>query len=609
MKKAFSLFLFLSLTCTGVLATNAYAKNDSEQITDTLMLDHKVTELGDKYIALLSLIYSEEATRVGTMGYHSKLEVRDQQSEIQKRQTMLSLKKALENINVKELSPQKKIDYYILTELVNEKLFKIDTESELSKDPLFYMAAVGSIYDILMKDFMPASDRLRDALKRLELLPAIFQEAQRNLDNPPDIKIRLAMEKANLAYNSFGAITFMLNKLSSDDYAKEQIKTASEAARKSIKDYFEFLKAMMLSKDYVDFRLGTAEYTKLMKNVYSVDIVLPKLQKTLDKELEVSTENLIFALTPIIEPAFTEEERAKRTNKKGLIEITPADYYIAAATFTKHPAYKDILEQYATNFKEATTFFADKKAFPVGALQVVIAPAPKYFESKYEDVTYLPPFPLINRQMGDVLVSLPSEKDAKEVLPKLFTYSNIKLSTMENITPGKNLMYSITASEGLLLRKLSNDLFYTNGWIKYAVNMAKETGFLSTDEDNLNLAWYNYKKAVLALADLKMQTKELNYTQTLDYVMDSGLSKEEAEADVDNLAIRPLSGVSAIVGEQEFMRLKNKYQKKFGKKFDMADFHKKVLTIGRVPLFLLDDAIAKSYEKKEVESFFNMTYF
>jgi len=75
------------------------------------------------------------------------------------------------------------------------------------------------------------------------------------------------------------------------------------------------------------------------------------------------------------------------------------------------------------------------------------------------------------------------------------------------------------------------------------------------------------------------------------------------------LALNPLHAVSYVVGAQEFSRLRDKYKKQLGKKFDMETFHTKILSIGRVPLIAMEDALEKAYAKKEVESYFSMTYF
>lgn len=607
--KRILLILAVSLAVSGVIPSAVQAKTYSGDAgTDALMMDHKVLELGDKYVAILSSMYQEEATRAGTLGYHSNLQERDVQTQVSRKQTMESLNNALDRINPKALSPYTKVDYYVLKELVNEKLFAIETENELAKNPLWYLQSVDAVYDILLKDFAPAAERQRDALKRVQALPGILESGKTNIDNPPDLFLRLAIEKAQLAYSSFNNVNFLLTKISTDEYNRDQTKKACAAAQAAIKDYHEFLKGLMLKKDYVDFRLGEENFERLFSDVYQQNMNFAKLKRNLDKELEKSRKDLIRAISPIVEPTLTEEEKAARTDKNGLINILPQDYYRAASTFTSHPKANKILDTYADVFKKATVYFAENKLFPAGALQLLIAPAPKYLSNNLTPVSYLPPFPLLKKQMGDLLITMPKEED-KDLIASRFNYGKIRFDVLEYVTPGKNLMHSIATEEGRVLRKLSNDPFFINGWVKYALNTAAETEFFSSTEDKVNLAWFNYTKALLAVAEYNMQTEVANYTQTVDYLIENGMAKEEAEANVDNLALKPMHAISFIVGEKEFDRLKAKYAKKLGKKMTLADYHAKVLSIGRVPVRVLDAAVAKEMEEKKTESFFNMTYF
>lgn len=608
--KKFCLFSAIALCSVAAFSpVTAYADAETDVQTEGMMSDQKIIDLSNKYVAMLSSIYPEEATRVGTLGYQNALNQRDMQTLVNNKRTLMSLKEALDKVEPKKLSLSKRIDYSVLNQMVNKKLFEIDVMQPASKDPLWYLDSIDAIYDVILKKYAPAPDRVRDGLKRLQALPQVLREAENNLDNPPDLRIRLAMQKANIAYTKFGNITTILSKLSQDEYTRTEVKKAAKAGQEAVKDYLDFLKTLSEGKPYVDFRMGEDNYVRLMKEVYHQNMPLNKLQKNLDKTLEDARQTLITALTPLIEPAFTDEERAIRTNKKGLIEIAPTDYYLAAATIKDAPKYKDLLDTYAKDFKEAVKFFNSNKIFPVGALQVVIAQVPPYLASKTDTVTYLPPFPLLTRQMGDVLVNVPSPKEADELMPKLFNYTAIKLSAAENINPGKNLMYSVLPEEGQVMRKVADDIFYTNGWINYSLDLALQAGYFDTDEEKLAVAWYNYKKAVLAVADVKMHTGKLNYTQTIDFIIDSGIQSAEAENLTDYIAMNPLASVGYEIGGQEFAKIKAKYQKKFGKTFDMQDYHKRVLMSGKIPMDLVDESVEQSYEKKEEISAFNMTYF
>jgi len=608
MKKLLAFTLILA--AAAFTAHGAKTTMDASPLTtDMLMGDHKIIELTDKYLALLNSIYPEEAARAGMLGYQATLDPRTRQSEAVRKETMLAFQDTLNKINSKKLSPSKEISYQVLRELVNRKVFDITIANRLAKDPHWYLEALDSVFDILIKDYKPYQERLTDALKRLQALPAVLAQAKENLDNPPDLAVRVTLERAGVAYASFSSLTALMERMAADEYTKEQIKFIGADAKKALKEYYDFLKEMMDKKPYADFRLGADNFDKLMRGVYSINIPAKKMSSMMDKEVETTRAALISALTPIIEPALSDEEKEARITKKGVIEITPADYYRADAAYKKGPKYKDILNTFLTSFDESVDFFAKNDIFAPSNLRVMIAPAPKFLQNKHQIALYMPPFPLLARQFGDLLVALPDQpKNTAAVLPQ-FTYSKIKISAVENLSGGYNLMYGGSEWFNEIILKISSNPCYINGWVKYSLNTAKEKGYLVQDEDLIHIAWLNYKTALLASAEVKMQTGELNYTQSLENLVAAGMDKDEAATALDNAAMTPGLYLTAILGEEEFARLRVKYQRKIGAKFNMADFHRKMLSTGRVPLPVMERALDKAYEKKQVDSFFNTLYF
>lgn len=601
--KKLKLLALASICCLCFFAAKAVAQEEA----DGLIRDYRVTEIANKYLALLSTVYVEEATQMGTNGYHSALEPRDEQDEIIKKQSLAALRDGLGAIKPQGLSFNKKADYYILQELLNKKYFDMEIAKELTQNPLWYLQAVDAVYDLLLQNAMADTDKLRDGLKRLQALPAVLKEGRDNLVNPPDLFVKIALEKAQVAYSSFNNLTGILNKLSLDEYNKNQVKIAANNAKKAVKEYFDFLKQMMANKEYADFRLGSDNYLYLLNNVYQMQVELPALKKTLDKELTTTTEQLSLALTPILQPLLSEEEKVARTNAKGIIEIKPSDFYTATAKYNEHPALEGLLNAYATAFKAASVYFVDNKVLPAAAQNIVIAPAPKYLAEKLEPAAYIPPAPLLSKQISAILVNRPDKKDAATILPKLFTFTDIKISVLQDMIPGKDFMYTLGNKDSATMPKLSKNIFYINGWAKYSVNLAASENYLTSDEEKIMLAWYNYKQALLAVADYKMQTKELNYTETIEALTAAGLKQDEAEAYADTLALQPTAAVAYVLGGQKFDKLKQKYQRKLGKKFDLQVYHSKLLGLGKIPLNLLDEGLERAYAVKDDDHFINFS--
>ena len=600
--------IFLAFSLIGVLITGAFAQLNYEETT-ALMADHKIMELGDKYLALLSNMYPEEATRLGTGVYHDQLLQRDKQNQTTRIKSLEALQKTLKQINPKKLSVNKRMQYYTLLGQVNKKIFEEKTLDQFSKDPLWYLQSLVSVYDIVEKNFTKKEDRVRDAIKRLEAFPQILQQGQENINNAPDLKMRLAAQKAQIAYASFGELSAKLEKLASSEQAKEKIKRASENSKKALKSYYDFLKETLEKQDYTDFRLGQENYLALLRDVYFVDGTIAKHTKNIETEIQHAREVLTTMLAPYMEDILNEEEKAQRTDSLGNIIILPSDYYLVKnAKFASAPQKEYIADAYVSNYEQAVKFFTEKELVAMPVLALALENNPQFLRQEYVMSDYLAPYPFAERKNSDLLLSVPLAK-GKNVGPQLFTYSDIKIDTVQQLLPGISLSYNATNDSQQVLINVSDDMFYINGWKQYALQFAQEQGYFEEEADKLNIAWLNYKRALYAYADIKMQTKELNYTQTLDMLINAGIRDEEATAKVDYLAVNPLEALSYIVGAKEFEKLNLKYKKKLKDNFSQLQFNNNILSLGRVPLKVLGEGIDQAYKVKPVESFFSTTYF
>ena len=599
---------FLALTLLIGLVTGGFAQVITEE-TKVLMADHKIMELGDKYLALLANLYPEEATRLGTGIYHDKLLQRDKQSQITRNKSIEALQRTLVNIDPDTLSVRRRMQYYTLLEQVNKKVFEEKIINQLTQDPLWYLESLDSVYDILEKKYTNNEDRLRDIIKRLEVLPQILQQGQDNLQNAPDLRMRLAAQKAQIAYSYFSEISDPLSEMAKAEQTKEKVRTVCAAAKESLKKYADFLKTTLEKKEYTDFRLGEEEYKKLLADVYFIDSSLAKHQKIVEAEIQATKQVLTDLLTPYLLDILSDDEKAQRTDELGNMTVLPYDYYLVRnAKFAQAPKVRELANVYIQNYQQAAQYFADREVFEVPQLPLSIKNNPQYLRQEYTPSSYLAPYPFASKKNSDLFLNVPSEND-KDIMSKIFTYSDIKIDVAQKLLPGIALSYNATMDEQQVITNISNDMFYLNGWSHYALNFAKEQGYFEDEADILNIAWINYKRALYALADIKMQTKELNYTQTLDMLISAGINDEEAGAQVDFLAINPAHALSYIIGAKEFERLNTRYQKKLKDKFNAMEFYKKILSLGRVPLNILAEGLEQSYREKPIESFFNTTYF
>ena len=135
---------------------------------------------------------------------------------------------------------------------------------------------------------------------------------------------------------------------------------------------------------------------------------------------------------------------------------------------------------------------------------------------------------------------------------------------------------------------------FIEGWGLYSERLADEMGVYPSD---LERAWYlaHLSDAAIGMAiDPAINTGRWTRQQAVDtMVMASGRPRWEAE----NYATRHLSTpgqiVTYAVGYREIMRLREEARRRLGDRFDIREFHARVLEDGEITLPMLTQKIER----------------
>ena len=77
-----------------------------------------------------------------------------------------------------------------------------------------------------------------------------------------------------------------------------------------------------------------------------------------------------------------------------------------------------------------------------------------------------------------------------------------------------------------------------------------------------------------------------------------GLTDEQAEALIKKITMQPGEAVSYSIGLNALEQAHQKFSKKYGKKFNEADFNAKLFQIGNVPPYLLEQELTRLYKQE-----------
>lgn len=142
---------------------------------------------------------------------------------------------------------------------------------------------------------------------------------------------------------------------------------------------------------------------------------------------------------------------------------------------------------------------------------------------------------------------------------------------------------------------------YNEGWALYTESLGKELGLYQDPYQYFGRLGYEMHRALRLVLDAGLHTKGWTREQAIQYSKDHEARSEQVIiSEVERYIARPGQALSYKTGQLKISALRAKAEQELGSKFNIAAFHDQVLSLGCVPLELLEDHINSwiSAEKK-----------
>jgi len=160
--------------------------------------------------------------------------------------------------------------------------------------------------------------------------------------------------------------------------------------------------------------------------------------------------------------------------------------------------------------------------------------------------------------------------------------------------PGHHLQIAIMQElEGLPdLRKYEGSTAFIEGWALYAEKLAGETGFYYDDFSEYGRLNFEIWRAVRLVVDTGIHFYKWSRDEAIKYCMEnSGEESHEIEVEVDRYIAMPGQALAYKIGELKILEIREKAKKALGPKFDIREFHDRLLEHGALPLNILEDVM------------------
>jgi uncharacterized protein (DUF885 family) len=169
---------------------------------------------------------------------------------------------------------------------------------------------------------------------------------------------------------------------------------------------------------------------------------------------------------------------------------------------------------------------------------------------------------------------------------------NIPALTLHECEPGHATQMAISA-EQQALPAFRRNLYFSGmgeGWGLYSEWLGNELGIYRTPYEKFGQLSYEMWRAARLVIDTGIHRYGWSRQQAIDYLAShTALSSHEVETEVDRYISWPGQALAYKLGELTIRRLRSEAESTLGPKFDERRFHDAILSLGSVPLTVLED--------------------
>ena len=181
------------------------------------------------------------------------------------------------------------------------------------------------------------------------------------------------------------------------------------------------------------------------------------------------------------------------------------------------------------------------------------------------------------------------------------TLYTIPALTVHEAVPGHHLQSALNNELGDSIPQFRRNLYlsaYGEGWGLYSEFLADEMGIYTTPYEQFGKFTYEMWRACRLVIDTGIHAKGWSREEAIDYMSsNTALSLHEVNTEIDRYISWPGQALSYKIGELKIRELRNKAKLELKEKFDIREFHERILEYGTVTLSTLERRINNYIEE------------
>ena len=543
--------------------------------------DDEFQKIAHDYIEQYLRANPEDATELGDHRFDGQLTDYSPEARAKDLATQKEFRDKLNAIDGSHLTGANNVDFRILKENIDYKIFQDEELKEPEWNPLVYMQSLAnSVYLLVARDFASPEKRISNLRQRMEKIPRVIAQAKANLQHPPRVHTETAIEQTQ------GAISLVREGLAplldQSPRMKKDLTPLQKKTAAAIEDYKKWLQNDLLPRSDADFRLGALKYRKKLRFALASDLPMEEIMKRAKADLEQTQTTIYETALPLYRKYFPNADDKTLADKH---KVTAAVLGKLAEQHSDDATVVDYAKKIVT---EATDFVKqhDLVAIPNVPLDVIAMPEFK----RGVAIAYCDAPGPLDKTGRTFFAVAPTPKDwSKERTESFFReYNNymIRDLTVHEAMPGHFLQLA-RANEfqaPTLVRAIFQSGTFVEGWAVYCEQVMAEQGY-GGPEVKMQQLKMRLRAICNAVLDQSIHAGNMSEQQAMDLMMKEGYQQEgEAVAKWKRARLTSAQLSTYFVGVTEHLDLRGRAKAKAGASFDQKKYNDQVISYGSPPV-------------------------
>src|SRR6266446_8601885 len=158
--------------------------------------DDAFQKIAHDYIEQYLRANPEDATELGDHRFDGQLTDYSSDAQAKDLATQKEFRDKLNAIDGSQITGANNVDFRILKENIDYKIFQAEELKEPDWNPLVYnQSLANSLYVLVARDFAPPEKRIPNLRQRMKEIPRVIAQAKGNLQHPPRVHTETAIEQ------------------------------------------------------------------------------------------------------------------------------------------------------------------------------------------------------------------------------------------------------------------------------------------------------------------------------------------------------------------------------------------------------------------------------